>query len=107
MNCEVYMPVRLSLISVSLLLTISTIVIILKSRLHRKKPILHLLHIVCCQTGMAVCAIAFSVVSFTSNELAGYVTTSNRIDEDAHPTAFVLSNVEAFIYKSLELVTKV
>ena len=105
MNCQLYMPLRLSLTSVSLLISILAIALILKSRLHRKKkPILYLLHILCCQAGMTLCAIAFSVVSFTSNELDGYVNTSNQIDKEAHPSAFVLGNIEAFVYKSQQLV---
>ena len=65
MDCNVFMPLRITVVAVSLGLTCGCIGLILWHGLHHKrKPITYLLHVLSCQALMALCAIAFAAVAF-------------------------------------------
>jgi uncharacterized membrane protein len=68
MECPIFIPLRITFVVVSLVLSLGAIVLVLWNNLHKKKkPMMYMLHILCCQCIMALCAIAFASVRASYN----------------------------------------
>jgi hypothetical protein len=106
MSCPIFWTVRMIILAGSAIASLICIYTIIKNRLHNRLPIRYILHISVNHFIMTICATIFSIISISvgPTTMISYIDTTTNEFKDNNMAVLVLSRLEAFVYKSSELV---